>query len=134
MSIFGLNLDLFYCFYLLVVFPIPLYLLLSGLCYLFFPYKKINNIIGYRSTRSKSHSSAWLFAQRHSGAYRIIFGSLMLFIMIVISLFLFKASSDVLENAYKIIIFIEIILGNLVQVPTELALRRKFNLFSNKKN
>ncbi|MEG0367806.1 MAG: SdpI family protein [Coprobacillus sp.] len=64
MSIITISLSLF----------IPILMSISGLIFIFFPPKKLNSIVGYRTKTSMSSQEAWDYAQKLRGKTWLILG------------------------------------------------------------
>ena len=64
---------MFYAYYIS-----PLILTLVGVVFWAWPPKKINEIYGYRTTRSMKSQAAWDFAQKYSAKLMTAFGIVLL--------------------------------------------------------
>jgi len=90
------------------------------------PPKTINKVYGYRTTRSMKSKESWDFAHKYFGRIWFKLG-LVLAVFTVIILFMFKNSSDnTLVIAVVILMIIQMIALIVPIIPTEMALKRKF--------
>lgn len=80
---------------------------------------KINNMSGYRTSRSKSSKEAWIFANKLSGNMYILGGIVGIILANLISIF-------VTTNIYTLI-FVSLLAGLCFQLLTEFILRRTFD-------
>lgn len=98
----------------------PLFIVL-GYYFAKFPPKKINNIYGYRTTRSMKSQEAWDFAQVY-GAKKMMLAGL---IMLVAGLLLLPFN---LTENIAAVLSISILLGSAIWmiVVTEKELKRRF--------
>lgn len=106
---------------------IPLIMLVVGTLLFIFPPKKINNFIGYRTTRSMQSLEAWMFAQKHSGLIMAIVGLIMLIVTIVIYIPYYEAKETTISTLALIFTFVQLIVIMGSVMPTEIALKKKFD-------
>ncbi len=107
---------------------IPMIMLLVGIRYLKNPAKNINWMHGYRTKRSMKSQETWEFAQRHFGSVCCRWG--VGFILLILA-----AMFSVLGESEKLIGIVGTVLGTAegmimiyLLIPTEMALKRKFNM------
>ena len=98
----------------------PLFILL-GYYFSKFPPKKINNIYGYRTTRSMKSQEAWDFAQVYGAKKMMVTGLIMLAAGLLLLPF------NLTENIAAVL-SISILLGSAIWmiVVTERELKRRF--------
>ena len=98
----------------------PLFILL-GYYFSKFPPKKINNIYGYRTTRSMKSQEAWDFAQVYGAKKMMVTGLIMLAAGLLLLPF------NLTENIAAVL-SISILLGSAIWmiVVTEKELKRRF--------
>lgn len=118
----GLNIVYFIC-----AVVIPVTSIITGYIMMKRPPKEINNVVGYRTRRSKSSKEAWDFANVFCGRNTLIFGIVSLIAAIV--LYLVLANEDNGLKLSLLIMAIQCVLMVIVMaVPTELALKKKFGI------
>ncbi len=106
---------------------IPIIMVIAGGLLFIFPPKKINNFIGYRTSRSMKNIESWIFAQKYSGLIMLIVGTIMLIITIIIQTPYYKADDNTITTLGMVIIFIQLIVLIGSTIPTEIILKKKFN-------
>lgn len=113
---------------------IPIILLIMGLGMYFFPPKKINSFIGYRSNKSMKDQESWDYAQKMSGYISTILGFVML-IATVIAYLILEQQGKFGFYSTNVIVFIQLaalVLGTLL--PMEILLTRRGKNEKNEKN
>jgi len=98
------------------IFISTFYLALALIFYLF-PAKKINNLYGYRTKRSKKDKKSWTFAQKKSGSLMLVFAS----IIFVLS-FIFHKSQYAIWAAILMVFSLLLLI-----VMVEKALKERLN-------
>lgn len=106
---------------------IPIIMLVAGLCMYFNPPKAINNVIGYRTARSKKNMDTWLFAHKCCGRIWSIVGAVLLVASIAVQLPYAHADEDAVGIMTLIVMGVQIALLLLSIVPVEKALDKKFD-------
>lgn len=96
-----------------------------GALFLKYPPKEINGIFGYRTTMSTKNQETWNFAHQYSGKVWVISGIINLVVFTLI-LLIFKDSSS-FENILIKIVFAQLVVLLFVILPTEIALRKRFD-------
>lgn len=102
---------------------IPITIMGFGLLWKKHPPQSINWIYGYRTRMSMKNEETWKFAHLYHGQVWF-WGGTILFVISLIIMILFR------ENHEKIsvwIIFIQLAIMILSVIPTEIALRRRFD-------
>ena len=104
---------------------IPIIVLIMGLGMYFFPPKKINSFVGYRSNKSMKDQESWDYAQKMSGFISVILGFVML-ISTIIAYTILKQQGKFGFYSTNIILLIQLgalLLGTLL--PMEILLTRR---------
>ena len=109
---------------------IPIIMILVGLVFKFKPPSKINNIYGYRTTRSMKSQKTWDYAQNRIGVLWLYMG-VILYSVIIISMLFLPISKEHLSFIHGGIGLIALIIG----IPfVEKELKEKFDETGNLKN
>lgn len=91
------------------------------------PPKNINSVFGYRTRMSSINQDTWLFAHKYAGKIWYISGLVSLALSVIVMLFTFGKSRDIIETAGVALEVIQLVLLVSVAIPTELALRKNFD-------
>lgn len=96
--------------------------------------KSINGIYGYRTSMSMKNEDTWKFAHDYCGKLWYKLGLVMLLPSVLVQLPFIKSSTDTVGNMTLVLEFIQIcvMIGSIV--PTELALRKTFDKYGNRKS
>lgn len=89
--------------------------------------KEINMVFGYRTSMSTKNMDTWKFAHHHCGKIWYIFGWILLVITIAGMLLVIGKEEDMIGTVSGVIIGIQLVflIGSIV--PTEIALRKRFD-------
>ena len=106
---------------------IPVVMLICGFFMYKYPPKKINHIIGYRTSMSRKNMDTWKFAHDYCGRLWIKLGLLLLIMTIIIQIPFAHSSEDIIGY---MTVFVEVtqlvvLLGSIVFV--ERALKKTFD-------
>lgn len=110
---------------MLCLFLIPIIVIIAGLILKSDKSSKINNVMGYRTKRSKSSDKAWRFAQNYSGKLMLNTGIIELIISII-SIFALPMFLN-LEVICFIVMSIDILLILFTIYKTEKELTKRFD-------
>ena len=102
---------------------IPIMMIAFGLLWKNNPPPGINWVYGYRTSMSMKNAETWKFAHMHNARIWRWTGTIWLVISIIL-MFLFKNNY---ENVSLWITYIGLLIMILSLIPTEIALRRKFD-------
>lgn len=121
-----------FMFVCIIVVPVMMYIL--GKVFVTHPPKDINGVYGYRTTRSMKNQETWDFAHKFCGRLWVKLGKLLVFVSIVPMFFVIGKSDNVIGVMGLIISGFQLIvmLGSIV--PTERALKGKFDKDGNRRN
>ena len=103
---------------------LPLILIVFGVFSLAVIPRKPNCIMGYRTQRACKNQDTWVFAHKHFGKQMIIFGFVYVLLAIVRVLLTYNEASSWLIYG---IIATQVLAVLLALIPTEIALRKKFD-------
>jgi len=92
--------------------------------------RKPNWIMGYRTKRALKNQDTWVFAHKHFGKQMIIFG--LVYVALLITRF-FLFDNDASTWIYWVIVAAQVVSVLLALIPTEIALRKKFDKDGNRK-
>lgn len=110
-----------------MVLLIPIIMIVFGIFFIMKPPKKIRWFIGYRTIMSTKNQETWDFANNHFARVWFYCGIIFFVMSIVFLLFMIgKDINDVVEDSL-IFCLVQVGLMVLTIIPTELALKRKFN-------
>ncbi|MCR8969063.1 SdpI family protein [Facklamia sp. 7083-14-GEN3] len=106
---------------------IPLVMLIFGYIFKNNPPKKINRLYGYRTAMSMKNKETWQFAHQHSRKIWLRVGFILLPITLVAMALVLGKDDDAISNVALIICMIQLaaLIGSIV--PTERALKKKFD-------
>lgn len=102
---------------------IPVTMIIFGILWKSHPPKSINWAYGYRTSMSMKNNETWKFAHAHNAKIWRWVGTIWLIISIVV-MFLFKDNYEVISIR---ITFIGLAIMILSLIPTEMALRKRFD-------
>lgn len=116
-----------FIFFLIVLLLIPVTMLGFGLLWKNHSPKTINIIYGYRTTRSMKSNETWYFAHKYIGAIWFYAGIAFAIISMILLIFFESFYKDALESVVLIITFVQIVSMIASIVPTEMALKKRFD-------
>lgn len=116
----------------LTVILIPLTMIGFGLYFMKIGPKRINHIFGYRTSRSMKNQDTWQFAHKHCGRIWFLWGLILLAFSLAVVIYSRAAKSPLFESDDTIFI-IQLIVLILSILPTEIALRKNFDKYGNRK-
>ena len=124
---------MYWLFMLGVVLINPLTMIVSGLNFTYNPPQTINAFFGYRTNRSMNSKEAWDFAHKYFGKIWLIAGIITLMFSLIFMLFLINKDNKTITITSIIIIIVQMIplIGPII--PTERALKQKFDHLGNSK-
>ena len=88
--------------------------------------KRINNIVGYRTTRSMKNMDTWRFANEHCGRLWYKMGLFMLVFSVLVSVLLLRTNDNTYSMISLIFVLLQCIILIVSIIPTELALKKMF--------
>ena len=112
---------------------IPVTMLLFGIYFAKNPPKEINDFLGYRTTMSMKNKDTWNFAHQYCGKLWRILGAILLLISFIPMLFLIGKDTEVIETFAGVISIVQVIVLLVSIIPTEIALKRTFDKYGNRK-
>ena len=89
---------------------------------------------GYRTVMSMRNEETWEYAHRFFGKLWFRFGIAVGLISIIVLFFFIGKDKDTVGFAGMIICYVQLIAMLLPVIPTELALRRRFDKYGNRKD
>lgn len=95
--------------------------------------KEINAVFGYRTSMSMKNRDTWEFAHKYCGKIWFICGWILLIVTIVAMIPFFGQGADVVGIVGAVLLGIQMIplVGSIL--PTELALRKRFDKSGNRR-
>lgn len=105
---------------------IPLLLIIAGRMMWKHCPKKINSIVGYRTSRSMKNMDTWKFAHTYCGQLWWKIGWIMLVLSIIVQLPFVKATENQVGVVGAIICTVQCVVLIVSIFPTEKALKRTF--------
>ena len=123
----------FWIFMLCMNLFVPLLMILFGFLFVKKVPKEINYIFGYRTSMSMKNEDTWSFAHRYCGRLWLITGALMLVGTLVAMCLLIGKSEDTLGGVGAVICIVQTVILIIPIIPTEVALRKKFDKNGNRK-
>ena len=116
----------FWWFMLICDIFIPLLIIVIGGILYKYPPKKINSLIGYRTTLSMSNEEAWNFSQKYSSKILFITGLIMLVPSILVHIPFYGKDEDTISILSVIVLCVQLITIIACIIPVEIKLRKKF--------
>lgn len=104
----------------------PLVMIISGYLMRNHPPKKMNGVMGYRTSRSMKNMDTWKFAHEHCGRLWWKIGWILLLPSFVVHLPVYGASDYAVGMVGGVLVTIQVIILILSIIPTENALKRAF--------
>lgn len=89
------------------IFLIPIIMILSGYLMSKYPPKKINYLIGYRTSQSMKNKKHWQEANKYCGILWIKLGTILLVISLLIFILITVKALNYTENLLTIIILVQ---------------------------
>ena len=89
---------------------------------------------GYRTVMSMRNEETWEYAHRFFGKLWFRFGIAVGLISIIVLFFFIGKDKDTVGFAGMIICYVQLVVMLLPVIPTELALRRRFDKYGNRKD
>lgn len=111
----------------ITVMLIPLTMIGFGLYFFKKSPQKINPIFGYRTNRSMKNQDTWRFAHQHCGRIWIMWGTVLLILSIIATLYISIADHPLFSISDDNIFVIQTLILILSIIPTEVALRKNFD-------
>ena len=123
----------FWIFMLIMVLLIPITMIIFGRLFSNKTPKEINYTFGYRTKRSMMNIETWKFAHEYIGKLWFIFGLTLLLLSVVIMVFVFGKDPNTVGTVGGILTFAQMIpmIGTII--PTENALKKKFDEFGRRR-
>jgi len=120
-------------FMILMVLMVPLMFLGFGHLFRKRAPKNINFAFGYRTKRSMMNQDTWIFAHQYIGKMWSVLGIIVLPLSIIPMLFVIGKSEDTVGIVGGIVEGIQILVLICSIIPTEIALRKKFDEYGRRK-
>lgn len=108
---------------LISVIPVPILMIAFGVLWEKHPPKSMNWIYGYRSIRAMKDDNTWKFAHLYQAKVWRWSGSILLVFALIFSLNFTKSYKEIPSWIF----YAELGIMILTMIPTEIALRRKFD-------
>ena len=123
----------FWIFMLIMNLLIPLTMIVFGNIFCYKTPKTINGFYGYRTSMSMKNEDTWEFAHKYCGKLWYKWGRWMMIVTVIAMIALLGKDKDTVSRIGGIICFMQLIplIGTII--PTEKALRKKFDKNGNKK-
>jgi len=117
----------FWIFLLIMNMLIPLTMTGFGYRFMKKPPKNINMVYGYRTSMSMKNEETWKFAHEFFGRLWFRFGVVLLILNIIIMILMLGYNSKLLGIFGTVLCYLQIIGMFFPILPTELALRKRFD-------
>lgn len=123
----------FWIFMLIMDLLVPCTMIGLGKLFLNKAPKNINSTFGYRTTMSMKNQDTWQFAHKYCGQLWFRLGAILLLLSIMPLLFVFGKEIETIATVGTVICFVQLVpfLGSII--PTELALRKVFDINGKRK-
>lgn len=113
---------------------IPALMIGSGILFMKRPPEKINPWYGYRSRMSMKNKDTWEFAHRYAGKIWFVSGWIILLLTVPVMLMLLGKDPETVGMVGGIVCIVQCISMAAVIIPTERALRKKFDKYGNRED
>ncbi len=118
-----------WCEVFIISMIVPSLIFIAGRSWMVKPPKNINPIYGYRTMMSMKNENTWTFAHKYIGRIWAVAGKIMLFVSLAVMILVSKRSEDTITNAAIVLLLIQTAVIVLSIIPTEIALRKKFDKY-----
>ena len=105
---------------------VPVIMIIAGIIMMKRPPKKINSLVGYRTSSSMENQEAWKFANIHSGKLLLIFGAVAIIPTVLIMMLFYGKSDDEVSTISTVVMVFQLILLFISVIITEHVLKRNF--------
>lgn len=117
----------FWWFVLICDLLVPLTMIIGGYFMWKHAPKKINGLMGYRTSRSMKNMNTWKFAHEYCGRLWLKIGCVILLPSAAVHIPVYGASDDTIGLGGGVLITIQVIILIVSIFPTEIALKKTFN-------
>lgn len=118
-----------WCEVFIISMIVPSLIFIAGRSWMVKPPKNINPIYGYRTMMSMKNENTWIFAHKYIGRIWAVAGKIMLFGTLAVMILVSKRGEDTITNAAIVLLLIQTAVIVLSIIPTEIALRKKFDKY-----
>jgi len=116
----------FWIFMLMMNLLIPGIMIIMGRLFQRKPPKKINNVYGYRTTRSTKSEEAWRFSHIYFGRLWFRWGRVLLLVSVLFMTAVAGRNIEIVGTAGGILCSLQCVVMILPIIPTERALKQQF--------
>ena len=116
-------------FMLILVLLMPLFMIGFGRVFMTNAPKDINTSFGYRTKRSMKNQDTWAFAHKHIGKTWFVCGIVLIPASLVPMFLVIGREADVIRTTGFIILGLQLFLMLGAILPTESALKKKYDEF-----
>ena len=116
----------FWWFLLISDLIIPITMLIVGGIMRTHSPKKINYVLGYRTSRSMKNMDTWKFAHEHCGKVWFRVGLIMTILSIPVHIPFYHRNEDTLSLVSLVLVTVQLVVLIASVFPTEAALKRTF--------
>ena len=106
---------------------VPVVMVVAGIIMLKHCPKKINMLLGYRTTRSMVNMDTWRFAHHHCGRLWWRIGLIMLILSALAHIPFYQSSEAVIGTFASVLCWVQVAILVVSVFPTERALKKTFN-------
>lgn len=106
---------------------VPIMMIACGWMMYRHPPKKINTVLGYRTTMSRKNQDTWNFAHSCCGRLWLRLGGIMVLPSVVCSLITIRGSEDQIGTVGAILVTVQCIILCVSIIPVEVQLRKRFD-------
>ena len=117
----------FWIFMLIFDLLVPLMMIGIGRIFMKRPPKEINYLLGYRTSMSMKNNDTWKFANTYFGRLWYIWGLVLLPLAAAVMIAVIGKPRDTVAVTGLVLCFVQMALMIAVIIPTEMALRKKFD-------
>lgn len=123
----------FWLYMLIMDFLLPITMIGFGRYFMRKAPKEINGVFGYRTSMSMKSKDTWEFAHKYCGKIWYVCGWVALPITVAIMLLIIGKSAEFVGTAGAIIMGVQLILFIGPILPTEIALRKNFDEYGERR-
>ena len=88
--------------------------------------KRINSVVGYRTSRSMKNMDTWRFANEYCGKLWLKIGLVLLVLSVLVHIPFYRSSENTVSTVALILCLVQMVVLIIPIFPTEAALKKRF--------
>ena len=106
---------------------IPITMICIGKYYAYNKTKSINMVSGYRTNMSMKNEDTWVFAQKYLSRLWYMCGMILIPISVIVMLLALGKDKVLINKIGTVLCFAQVFVAVVTIIPTEVALRKRFD-------